>query len=202
MLASAREGEEAMLADILTRKEAQALVLTAQEATKTIAPAVQWLIVPRHPQRFVEVENLLRKAGLSVARRSQWPTQPGAPLPQADVWLGDSLGEMALYYGLSDVVLLGGSFAPLGGQNLIEAAACECPVLMGPHVFNFAQAAELAQSAGAAWTVADMGQAVDRALALVDNTAALQQARTAALEMALAHRGAAERTALAVRALL
>ncbi|MDT8990966.1 3-deoxy-D-manno-octulosonic acid transferase [Curvibacter sp. APW13] len=202
MLASAREGEEAMLADLLTRKEAQALVLTAQPASKTIAPAVQWLIVPRHPQRFDEVEALLRKAGLSVARRSQWPTVPGAPLPQADVWLGDSLGEMALYYGLSDVVLLGGSFAPLGGQNLIEAAACECPVVMGPHVFNFAQASELALEAGAAFTVADMAAGVQRALTLVDDATALATARQAALGLAMAHRGAADRTAVAVAKVL
>lgn len=198
MLASAREGEEAMLAEILKQKEAQALVLTAQPATRTIAPAVQWLIVPRHPQRFDEVEALLRKAGLSVARRSQWPTDPRAALPQADVWLGDSLGEMALYYGLSDVVLLGGSFAPLGGQNLIEAAACECPVVMGPHVFNFAQASELALEAGAAFSVPDMAAGVQRALALVEDAPALATARQAALDMALAHRGAAQRTAVAV----
>ena len=202
MLASAREGEEAMLAELLKQNTAPARMYIAQEASKTIAPAVQWLIVPRHPQRFDEVEALLRKAGLSVARRSQWPTAPGAALPQADVWLGDSLGEMALYYGLSDVVLLGGSFAPLGGQNLIEAAACECPVVMGPHVFNFTQASELALAAGAAWQVADMAHAVEQGLALVADPQALQAARTAALEMALAHRGAAERTAVAVRALL
>ena len=202
MLASAREGEEAMLAEILKRNEAQALVLTAQPASKTIAPAVQWLIVPRHPQRFDEVETLLRKAGLSVARRSQWPSDPGEPLPQADVWLGDSLGEMALYYGLSDVVLLGGSFAPLGGQNLIEAAACECPVLMGPHVFNFAEASELALEAGAAWSAANMDVAVGKALQLVEAPASLAQARAAALDMALAHRGATERTCAAVLAVL
>ncbi len=202
MLASAREGEEAMLAEILKQKEALALVLTAQPATKTIAPVVQWLVVPRHPQRFDEVETLLRKAGLSVARRSQWPTGPEAPLPQADVWLGDSLGEMALYYGLSDVVLLGGSFAPLGGQNLIEAAACECPVVMGPHVFNFAEASELALEAGAAWSVADMGAAVAKALQLVAAPEALAQARAAALGLALAHRGATERTCAAVAAVL
>ena len=72
------------------------------------------------------------------------------------MWIGDSLGEMALYYGLADVALLGGSFAPLGGQNLIEAAACGCPVVMGPHTFNFAEAAQLAQDAGAAVRVQDM----------------------------------------------
>lgn len=202
MLASAREGEEAMLVEALKQKRAVALAYTAHEASKTIAPAVQWLVVPRHPQRFDEVEALLRKAGLSVARRSQWPADPHAALPLADVWLGDSLGEMALYYGLSDVVLLGGSFAPLGGQNLIEAAACECPVVMGPHVFNFAQASQLALEAGAAFSVPDMAAGVQQALALVADANALASARQAALDMALAHRGAADRTAVAVAGLL
>jgi 3-deoxy-D-manno-octulosonic-acid transferase len=109
---------------------------------------------------------------------------------------------MALYYGLSDVVLLGGSFAPLGGQNLIEAAACECPVLMGPHVFNFSEASALALEAGAAFTVPDMAAGVQRALALVSDAPALATARKAALGLAMAHRGAAERTAVAVAGLL
>src|SRR6185436_20153077 len=107
---------------------------------------VQWLIVPRHPQRFDEVAGLVAQAGRSVSRRSEWGDAP----VQADVWIGDSLGEMALYYGLADVALLGGSFLPLGGQNLIEAAACGCPVIMGEHTFNFSEAAELALDAGAA----------------------------------------------------
>ena len=91
-----------------------------------------------------------------MARRSCWQGRP----PRADVWLGDSLGEMSAYYALADVALLGGSFAPLGGQNLIEAAACGCPVVMGPHTFNFAQAAELAEAAGAARRVGDMAAGV------------------------------------------
>ena len=74
---------------------------------------------------------------------------------------------MALYYGLADAALLGGSFAPLGGQNLIEAAACGCPVVMGPHTFNFAEAAELAQRSGAAQRVGSMEEGVRAAIALV-----------------------------------
>lgn len=86
---------------------------------------------------------LVRHQGLSVSRRSQWgQASPVEAAGEADVWLGDSLGEMALYYGLSDVALLGGSFAPLGGHNLIESAACGCPIILGPSTFNFAQAAE------------------------------------------------------------
>ncbi len=66
------------------------------------------------------------------------------------------MGEMPLYYAAADVALLGGSFAPLGGQNLIEAAACGCPLVMGPHTYNFSEAAELSLAAGAALRVADI----------------------------------------------
>ncbi|MDR3452683.1 MAG: 3-deoxy-D-manno-octulosonic acid transferase, partial [Rhodoferax sp.] len=146
LLASSREGEEAQFLQLLQSFRAAAQSVHAQVATESIANEVQWLIVPRHPQRFDEVAALIERHGLSVSRRSAWAPQPQA----ADVWLGDSLGEMALYYGLADVALLGGSFEPLGGQNLIEAAACGCPVVMGPSTFNVAQAARLAEAAGAA----------------------------------------------------
>ena len=104
------------------------------------------------------------------------------------------MGEMALYYGGADVALLGGSFAPLGGQNLIEAAACGCPVVMGPHTFNFAQAAELALTAGAAVRVIDLAAAVAEALALLESPRRSAMA-AAALAFATAHRGAAGRMA-------
>jgi 3-deoxy-D-manno-octulosonic-acid transferase len=108
------------------------------------------------------------------------------------------MGEMALYYGMAHVALLGGSFAPLGGQNLIEAAACGCPAVMGPHTFNFAEAANLALQAGAAERVADMGQAVQAAAALALDGA--RRARVAALcqRFTEGHRGAARATAEAI----
>ena len=180
MFASSREGEEAtLLAAIRARSD---------------AAAVQWLVVPRHPQRFDEVAVLVQAHGFSLSRRSTWVEAP----QEADVWLGDSLGEMALYYGLSDVALLGGSFAPLGGQNLIEAAACGCPVVMGPHTFNFADAADLAAQAGAALRVEDEPQAVEAALRLAAAGAGHDAAAQAALAFATAHRGAAGKTAQAV----
>jgi 3-deoxy-D-manno-octulosonic-acid transferase len=200
MFASAREGEEQLLLEVL-----------AQRAAAGRKTALQWLIVPRHPQRFDAVADLLQAAGLTVSRRSSWsatgaasndaagPT--GAP-PLADVWLGDSLGEMALYFGLADAALLGGSFAPLGGQNLIEAAACGCPVLMGPHTFNFAQAAEMADEAGAAFRCADLARAVEQAQQLLGDGPALQKARDNALAWSQAHRGATERTLQALTAYL
>jgi len=192
MLASSREGEEE---DFLKQIVALALSTRAQAAINTVAGAhVQVLIVPRHPQRFDEVQALVEKHGLSVARRSAWN---GAP-QTADVWLGDSLGEMALYYAMSDVALLGGSFAPLGGQNLIEAAACGCPVIMGPHTFNFAEVSELAEAAGAARRVVDMDEAVRSARALLARPTTQQAAADASLRFAAQHRGAAANTVQAL----
>jgi 3-deoxy-D-manno-octulosonic-acid transferase len=163
---------------------------------------VQWLIVPRHPQRFDEVAALVEAEGLTLSRRSRWGLQPTPEQLDAEVWLGDSLGEMALYYGLSDAALLGGSFAPLGGQNLIEAAACSCPVLMGPHTYNFSEAAELAQTAGAAQRCESLREAVVAARALVTRRARQATMAEAAGRFAQAHRGAADRTVDAVAALL
>ncbi|MFT3721019.1 3-deoxy-D-manno-octulosonic acid transferase [Pseudorhodoferax sp.] len=188
LFASSREGEEAALAALLA-------------ADRRLLGELQWLIVPRHPQRFDEVAALVVQAqGIAVARRSAWG-EGGPPAPQGAVWLGDSLGEMALYYGLADVALLGGSFEPLGGQNLIEAAACGCPVLMGPHTFNFAEAAALAGQAGAALRVADLAAAVQQAERLAADPAARTRAAQAGLDFAAAHRGAAQRTAEAIAVL-
>lgn len=204
MLASSREGEEALWLENLRSKTASALVQLAraainseatslESAARTVLP-VQWLIVPRHPQRFDEVHQLLLQAGLTVSRRSTWTGVPEA----ADVWLGDSLGEMALYYGLAHVAMLGGSFAPLGGQNLIEAAACGCPVVLGPHTFNFAEAAELACAAGAAQRVPDMAAGIAQATGLALDPAAHAAASERASRFSTAHRGAAQATAQAV----
>ena len=185
MFASSREGEELQLLDYLQKT----------------ASNVQWLIVPRHPQRFDEVAALITQHGFKVSKRSDWLDQPD--ITEANtIWLGDSLGEMALYYGMSDVALLGGSFAPLGGQNLIEAAACACPVVMGPSVFNFSEAAALAVQTGAAFAVNAMPLAVDAACALVESSDNLAKTRLSAVQFANAHQGAAEKTAAAVVQLL
>ncbi|HET7794938.1 MAG TPA: lipid IV(A) 3-deoxy-D-manno-octulosonic acid transferase [Rhizobacter sp.] len=187
MAAVTREGEEAML--------------LAAWAGVPAAERPLLLIVPRHPQRFDEVVGLIQSAGLTLARRSQWGDEPDAAARSADVWVGDSMGEMPLYYASADVALLGGSFAPLGGQNLIEAAACGCPVVMGPHTFNFAEAAQLSLAAGASVRVADMAEGVSRALALAGHAERDDYARRA-VAFAAQHRGAAERMAQRIAPLL
>jgi 3-deoxy-D-manno-octulosonic-acid transferase len=196
MLASSRDGEEAQLLEVLKRFGALAPVPPAQDAVQSISRRVhdvQWMIVPRHPQRFDEVAALIESHGFAVARRST----AGAPA-ESEIWLGDSLGEMALYYGLADVALLGGSFEALGGQNLIEAAACGCPVIMGPSTYNFAEAAELSLAAGASLRVSDMEHAVTAALKLVEHQDRREAMAEAAQAFAGANRGAAQRTAAAV----
>ncbi|HEX7383586.1 MAG TPA: 3-deoxy-D-manno-octulosonic acid transferase [Burkholderiaceae bacterium] len=188
LAASTRDGEEAPL-------------LAAWRA-ESRAPRPLLLIVPRHPQRFDGVAALVEQAGFAVARRSAFADGgPGSAALAADVWIGDSMGEMPLYYAAADVALLGGSFGRFGGQNLIEAAACGCPVVMGPHTWNFAEAAELALVAGAAQRVADPGEGVRRALTLTqpEARAPLQQG---AQRFAERHRGAARRMAERIAALL
>ena len=152
------------------------------------------IVVPRHPQRFDEVEALLVANGLSVARRSTWGESPPPAALKVDAWLGDSLGEMPQYYGASDVALLGGSFMALGGHNLIEAAACGCPIVMGPSTFNFAEAAKQAALAGAAWQESDMAHALRRAMQVIASD--LREVASArALAFASTHKGAADRMA-------
>lgn len=205
MFASSREGEEALFLQLLASHRSQTPLQGARTDVHPLPPEVQWLIVPRHPQRFDEVAALIARHGFAVSRRSQWRDVPPLAASEAArpvVWLGDSLGEMALYYGLADVALLGGSFEPLGGQNLIEAAACACPVVMGPHTFNFAEAAELAAAAGAALRVASLPAALEAARRLAHDAAAQAAMASAAAGFSSAHRGAVDKTAAAVLALL
>ncbi len=172
LAASTREGEEALVLDALARMEGNALLV----------------LVPRHPQRFAAVAELLAQRGLAAARRSA-----GLPGAETRVWLGDSMGEMTAYYSLADVAFIGGSLLPLGGQNLIEAAACGCPVLVGPHTFNFAQATEDAIAGGAACRVEDACGLASVVTELLGDEARRKTMSAAALAYAAAHGGATAR---------
>ncbi|WP_343628308.1 3-deoxy-D-manno-octulosonic acid transferase [Roseateles sp.] len=189
MLAVSREGEEAAMLAAWKRAAAE----------RAAAGSPLLLIVPRHPQRFDEIAAMVSDAGLVLARRSAFGSQEQATPPLSarvvDVWLGDSMREMALYYGLADVALLGGSFEKLGGQNLIETAACGVPLFMGPHTFNFAEAAELSLAAGASRRVDTLPTALREALALIMRPQERDAMARAATEFASAHRGAAARMA-------
>ena len=173
LAASTREGEEALVLDALA----------------ALDPATLLVLVPRHPQRFDEVAALLEQRAISYVRRS------AGVLPSAAtrVVLGDSMGEMPAYYAAADVAFVGGSLLPFGGQNLIEACAVGTPVIVGPHTYNFAQAADRAVRSGAALRVDDAA-ALGRELArLLPDEPRLRAMREQALAFAHEHQGATGR---------
>jgi 3-deoxy-D-manno-octulosonic-acid transferase len=166
----------------------EALLLAALPLVLAQRALVVW--VPRHPQRFDAVAQLLAGQGHAVQRRSM-----GAPTIETAVWLGDSLGEMAAYYAMADAAFIGGSLLPLGGQNLIEACACGCPVVLGPSQFNFAAAAQAAIDGGAAVRAADAAQVWSAFAHWLDDPEARRAAAQNARAYAAAHQGAAQRQA-------
>jgi len=141
LAASTRDGEEKLLLDALDQVLIHDLLL---------------VIVPRHPQRFTEVANLLIQRGISFKRRSKLQAVHATDR----VVLGDSMGEMFAYYAAADVAFIGGSLLPYGGQNLIEACSVGTPVLVGPHTYNFSEATRLAINAGAAMQVTNVGELI------------------------------------------
>jgi 3-deoxy-D-manno-octulosonic-acid transferase len=186
LFASTRDGEERLLLEALAAAPPQ--------------PAPLLLFVPRHPQRFDEVADLLRARGAGLLRRADWGTAAdgadaaGAPATPP-LLLGDSLGEMPLYYALADAALIGGSLLPLGGQNLIEACACGCPVVLGPYMFNFAQASADALAAGAALQAPDAAAALALLARIGAEPGLRERMAQAARDFSAAHRGATARTA-------
>jgi 3-deoxy-D-manno-octulosonic-acid transferase len=176
LLASTREGEEKPLLDALPPWDGKLLVV----------------VVPRHPQRFDEV------AQMADARRSREGTVTG----EKRIYLGDTMGEMAFYYGACDVAVMGGSFVPVGGQNLIEALAAGAPVVIGPSVYNFAQATQLALEAGAAAQAGDAGSGIREALRLLKAEPEKRAMGEAGRRLCETNRGATARHVAVCRRLL
>ena len=149
--ASTHAGEEAAILDAFTQLRRR-------------WPALLLLLVPRHPERFEAVATLCHQRGWSLTRRSD--PQP-APMESA-VFLGDSMGELLLFYAAADLAFVGGSLVPTGGHNVLEPALLGLAVLFGPHMFNFTEAAQRLLEAHAAFLVADSAElvaVVDRLLA-------------------------------------
>ena len=185
LAASTREGEENLVLDAFARLSGR------HENTLLV-------LVPRHPQRFDEVASLANSRGLKLQRRSVGPAAD-----DTQVWLGDSMGEMAAYFAMADCCVMGGSLLPYGSQNLIEACACGCPVLVGPSDFNFRQAVADAIAAGAAWRIGPDVPAITAALDdLRRNPEQLVRCRAAALDFTTKHQGATQKTQAVLDGLL
>ena len=193
-IASTREGEDEMFIQAI-QKQLRRMRAQGQESMDSIV----FRLVPRHPQRFEAAARLLADAGLSFVRRSDTvkagDCSAGAVRAArgATVLLGDTVGEMVRHYASSQLAIIGGSFAPYGGQNLIEACAVGVPVIVGPHTQNFEQAVSDAIHEGAALRVQSADDAVQLALQLVDDPRRLAQMSEAAEDWVRKHAGAVQR---------
>lgn len=183
LAASTRDGEEEKILDALQGID---------------VPDLLTIIVPRHPQRFDEVAQLLERRGMRYQRRST----EQAVSAETQVLLGDSMGEMFAYYAACDVAFIGGSLLPFGGQNLIEACSAGKPAILGMHTFNFADAAEHAVEAGAALRVADEFELAREVQKLLADQSLRQRMGAAGLAFSRQHQGATGRVMALLQRLL
>lgn len=194
VIASTREGEDEPFIEAIRHA-----VRRASTLGRELQDELLFCLIPRHPQRFDEAAALLERAELPFVRRSDWRRvgEGGAVAARACegklVLLGDTLGEMAYYYSSSQVAIIGGSFAPLGGQNFIEACAVGVPVIVGPHTRNFEQAVVDAMDEGAALRAADPDAALKQALQLLDEPQRLGRMGEAGVHWVQKHKGAVSR---------
>ncbi|MBT2787674.1 MULTISPECIES: lipid IV(A) 3-deoxy-D-manno-octulosonic acid transferase [unclassified Halomonas] len=181
-----------------TREGEEALLLKAHKQLLQGYPDALLVLVPRHPQRFDEVAKLCQAEGWTLSRRSQQQLVA----KQTQVYLGDTLGELAMLYTAGSVAFVGGSLVPLGGHNVLEPAALGRPVLSGASIENFADVAEPLQAAGAL-TLVDTPDGLAEAVAGYFAAPELaQQAGLAGLAAIEAHKGALARTLVGLEALL
>lgn len=185
-----RYGQRKVLLAASLREGEEKLIIDAIQAAGGLRHNALLVIVPRHPQRFDEVASLMSGKGLAFVRRSQELDVPSGCL----CVLGDSMGEMAAYYAACDCAFVGGSLLEYGGQNLIEACAAGVPALIGPHTYNFAEAAEAAVAAGAALRVTDAAAMVEAANRLLGDEELRRRIGHAGLDFCRSHQGAAART--------
>lgn len=172
LAASTREGEEKLIL----------------EAVKDLG--ILTVIVPRHPQRFNEVESISQNAGCTYQRRSNLV---GPIDKNIQVILGDSMGELFTYYAACDFTFIGGSLLKYGGQNLIEAASMGKPILIGKYTYNFAEATKNAVKAGAVIQVKNAEELRDRIQYLLHNAPKREKMQQAALCFSEASTGATTR---------
>jgi 3-deoxy-D-manno-octulosonic-acid transferase len=168
-----------------TRKGEEKRILEAVKDLKILT-----VIVPRHPQRFDEVESIIQQAGFAYKRRSHLVEPINKNI---QVVLGDSMGELFTYYAACDFTFIGGSLLKYGGQNLIEAASMGKPILIGKYTFNFTEATKNAVRAGAAIRVNDSANLRERIQYLLHNAPKRAKMQRAALRFSEASGGASAR---------
>ena len=170
LIASSRQDEEEMILQSLLKLPIKNLIT---------------IFVPRHPQRFKEVELMLKKYRVSFIKRSD---KKITAKPYQFI-LGDSMGEMYSYYSLANIALMGGTILPYGGQNLIESMAMKVPVILGPHTYNFHDVSNEAIQLGAATRIQTLNQLEKVLPEMLKSTSQLKM-KKACHEMMDKHQGA------------
>ncbi len=174
----------------LTHPGEEQIVLSAHRDLLAANPELLLLLVPRHPERAGDIIGLIEELGLSVARRSAGdPVEAGT-----QVYLGDTLGEMSLFYSLSEVVFLGGSFSDAGGHNPVEAAAFDTAIMTGPKVANARPVYKSLWQDEGALRLDHPGELAGEISRLLQDEEARQVQARAAREIIDSGRGALERT--------
>lgn len=172
-----------------THRGEEESVLKAFQAARRAAPNLVLLLAPRHPERLADVEGLLAQAGLQWVRRSRLPVEELPP-----VILLDTMGELARLYAAGTIVYVGGSLVPIGGHNVLEAAAYARPVLFGPHMGNFAEMARIFLEQGAGLQVRDATELGEEIVRLLAEPAAARRMGEVGRGIVDTHRGASRRT--------
>ncbi len=167
------------------------LVLAAHAELRRQFPDLLLVLVPRHPERFAAVARLCERAGFNTVRRSahSGPIEAGV-----EVVLGDTMGELQLFYAACDCAFVGGSLVATGGHNLLEASAVGKPVVFGPHMFNFAEIAALALERGAGTQIARAGELAAALAGYLADPARRAQAGAAGRRLVEENRGALAHT--------
>ena len=140
-------------------------VLEAHIMVSQRIPDALLILVPRHPERFERVAALSRKRGFQILSRSERRFCDA----ETGIFIGDTMGEMPVYYGAADVAFVGGSLVPTGGHNPLEPAALAVPVIVGPHVFNFADINRMLLEADAERSVSNAVELADTVIQLLDD---------------------------------
>ncbi|MDO8342571.1 MAG: lipid IV(A) 3-deoxy-D-manno-octulosonic acid transferase [Cellvibrio sp.] len=182
--ASTHQGEDEIILDAFAQVRASSF-----ESVRTAV----LVLVPRHPERFERVGQLCASRGFTTTKRSErsWNNQ-------SDILLGNTMGELMLMFGASDIAFVGGSLVPNGGHNFIEPAAWGLPLVSGEHLFNFAEVARLLMDAGALTTVNSAQALADEFIRLLGDESARMESGAAALQVAVDNRGALDKTLLVI----
>jgi 3-deoxy-D-manno-octulosonic-acid transferase len=172
----------------------EALVLDAYDHALRDVPELQLAIIPRKPERFDEVANLIARRGFACLRRSGQPpvVPPDASQPRS-VFLGDTMGELRKFYALATVAFVGRSLVPLGGSDVMEVAGLAKPVLVGPHTGNFAEAVEALLASGGAEQVGSAAALGEAVVKLLQDSERRERMGQAARRTIVTRRGATAR---------